>query len=102
MRTALMLGLKCGVKRRYFKDLFGFDVVDGFGEEMHLLTDLDLVEIDSDTVRLTKTGSLFTDKIGQLFYSQPIRERMIDINKTIVSTTLRHRNPFVSINAVPS
>jgi oxygen-independent coproporphyrinogen III oxidase len=97
VRRALMLGLKCSISRSYFRDVYGFDVVECFDEEMRLLAHLELIEIDSEVVRLTKAGTLFADEIGQLFYSASIRERMDAVKKTIVSTTVRKKNPFSSI-----
>jgi oxygen-independent coproporphyrinogen III oxidase len=97
VRRALMLGLKCNISRSYFRDVYGFDVVECFDEEMRLLSDLELIEIDSELVRLTKAGTLFADEIGQLFYSSSIRGRMEAVKKTIVSTTVKKKNPFSSI-----
>jgi oxygen-independent coproporphyrinogen-3 oxidase len=97
MRRALMLGLKCGISRPHFRYVYGFDAVECFDDEMRLLSNLKLIEIDSEMLRFTKSGTLFADEIGQLFYSSSIRERMDAIKKTIVSTTFKKKNPFSSI-----
>ena len=61
-----MLGLKCSIERSYFRDVYGFDVVECFAREIELLNSLNLIDVGQEMVRLTKSGTLFADEIGQL------------------------------------
>ena len=97
LRRALMLGLKCGVERQYFEDNYATDIVVKFKEQFETLHILGLVSISDEYVKLTDVGNLFADEIGQLFYSTEIRERMNNIPKQQISTTLPHINSFKSV-----
>lgn len=87
MRRTIMLGIKMGIDRQWFEQIYGADVVEAFHPEWRRLEELGLVEISSDNVALTYMGKLLADEVGQAFYSDSMRERMEAVDPTLVSTT---------------
>lgn len=87
MRRTLMLGLKIGINRGSFSQLYGYDVINAFAPVWERLVDLNLVEILPETVQLTYSGKLFADEVGQQFYSDSMKQRMAAIDPELVSTT---------------
>lgn len=93
MRRTVMLGLKIGIIRRSFEQLYGIDVVDAFAPTWERLVALDLIAISPEAVQLTYVGKLFADEVGQQFYSDQVKQRMSVIDPELVSTTWPQFNP---------
>lgn len=93
MRRTIMLGIKIGMDRKLFKDIYGADVYETFQPTWDRLKKLGLVEITDTSVVLTYTGKLFADEVGQQFYSDAMKRRMNAIDPHLVSTTWPQFNP---------
>jgi oxygen-independent coproporphyrinogen-3 oxidase len=93
MRRTLMLGIKMGVDRQSFREIYGIDALSLFEPVWERLIDLGLVEINSQEARLTYSGKLFADEVGQQFYSEAMKRRMASIDPELVSTTWPQFNP---------
>lgn len=93
MRRTLMLGLKMGIERQSFRELYGLDVLELCPSDWEKLFDLGLVRINSEAVTLTYAGRLFADEVGQQFYSDKMKRRMASIDPELVSTTWPQFNP---------
>lgn len=93
MRRTLMLGLKMGIERQSFRELYGLDVLELCASNWEKLFDLGLVEINSEAVTLTYAGRLFADEVGQQFYSDKMKRRMECVDPELVSTTWPQFNP---------
>lgn len=93
MRRTIFLGIKTPISRSWFKDVYGCDLIEAFSEIWRVLANADLILIKDDLVSLTYTGKLFADEIGQLFYSESMAERMMQVENALVSTTHPKQNP---------
>lgn len=94
MRRTIILGIKMGMNRTYFKDIYGVDVIKTFAPEWERLTNMELVHINETSVELTYMGKLFADEVGQLFYSVEMKRRMNTIDPYLISTTWPQLNPI--------
>jgi oxygen-independent coproporphyrinogen III oxidase len=79
MRRQVVLGL-FDFDRVLFKDEFGGDVEKVFANEFNDLSALDLIDINTETIRLTKKGRKYRDLIAQLFFSGEVWQRISDFS----------------------
>lgn len=84
-RRALMRGLLNvrGVERKKYQKLFGHMPEDIF-PQLKELEQLGFVSIDENFVRLTATGLMYSDSIGNLFISPEVRKRMDDFDEEVL------------------
>jgi oxygen-independent coproporphyrinogen-3 oxidase len=69
LRREVILHLKTGqLDATYFRDKFGVDLVDRFGPQFEALLKKCLLEIEGDTIRLTREGLLQVDWLLPDFY----------------------------------
>lgn len=74
MRRYVVLGVHClSVDCEPFRALFGHDLVDVFESELADLCRRGWLEVDGDTLRLTPTGELYINNVGQRFFSDACR-----------------------------
>lgn len=79
MRRRVILGL-LDLDRRRFRNEFGADVLDMFGEQITHLVDLELLAVESDRLRLTENGRKYRDLIVQMFFSREVWKRIADFD----------------------
>ena len=75
MRRQIILGL-FDFDRSRFRDEFCSDVGEVFGCELASLKKLDLIDMSSDRLLLTKKGRKYRDLIVQLFFSEDVWQRV--------------------------
>jgi len=71
MKRFVALGLKNskkGVDKREFKQRFGLELEERFGDIVELLHNLDLVVGSGGTLKLTEKGNLFYDAVSRKFF----------------------------------
>ena len=73
IRKAVVLGIH-SLRRSWFEQMFGEDVVSVFRTEIDGLHRRGLIEISPEFVTLTPTGRAHRDTIVQLFFSNQVRE----------------------------
>lgn len=67
----LILRLKRGfLEGSYYRDKFGVDILDRFGEEFGALAEAGMLEVGDDGVRLTRKGLLRVDTLLPTFYDR--------------------------------
>lgn len=93
MRRTVMLGIKMGINRESFERTYGIDVLSVFPRIWERLYKLKLIELKSHNVKLSYIGKLFADEVGQQFYSDKMRQKMLAIDPALVSTTWPQFNP---------
>ena len=62
-----MIGIT--LKKSKFKEQFGIDVEDVFGDVLKKLEAMHLVTIDSDTISLTHKGKIYSNNVSKSFYT---------------------------------
>jgi oxygen-independent coproporphyrinogen-3 oxidase len=72
-RKAVILGLH-SLDRGWFRNLFGIDARDLFSDEINGLEQRSLVEVSTDSIKLTRKGTAYRDLVVQLFFSTRARE----------------------------
>lgn len=72
-RKAVILGIH-SLDREWFRNLFGTDVQELFPNEINGLKQRNLIEVSSDSIKLTRKGAAHRDLIVQLFFSARARE----------------------------
>ncbi len=63
----LGLRLSAGLDLNAYRERFGEDLVDRYGDELERLTQQGLVEIDAGRLRLTRRGRLFSNEVFAVF-----------------------------------
>lgn len=79
IRKAVVLGLHY-LRRRWFRETFGKDVMSIFGREIKTLHLRGLVEITDEVIALTRKGMAYRDEIVQLFFSDRVRRLTLGWN----------------------
>lgn len=70
MSRYMVLGTRSFVmKREPFKKAFGVDLADVFAHEIEQLSNLGLVELNNDSLVVTREGKYYVDNISKMFYS---------------------------------
>jgi oxygen-independent coproporphyrinogen III oxidase len=79
MRRRVVLGL-LDLDRHRFRADFGADVLDVFGEQISHLTELELLAVENDWLRLTQSGRKYRDLLVQMFFSREVWKRIADFD----------------------
>lgn len=84
MRRTVMLGLRSrGILGMAFRERFGVDPWDHFGDEFQRLEAAGLVVRDGDLIRLTDHGAVDAAGASALFCSPDVRRRIRDTNNRL-------------------
>ncbi|GAB3918177.1 coproporphyrinogen-III oxidase family protein [Larkinella terrae] len=70
-RKAVILGLH-SLNRAWYKEIFGNDVINDFGEELLFLRNRELINIFPDSINLTEDGIKYRDLIAEFFFSDQV------------------------------
>lgn len=77
MSRYMVLGTRCFViSGKPFKEYFGINMFDVYGQEIRLLKNQGLVEVQGDSLVVTHEGKYYIDNISKTFYSPANRCRM--------------------------
>jgi len=87
MSRYMVLGVKClSVGKGPFREIFGVEMEDVFGDQIDSLSGMGLIEHDSTALRLTELGRYYVDNVSEAFYGdrtrglpQPLEEDIEDI-----------------------
>lgn len=67
----VILGVKClSVNARKFKEIFGVEINNIFGDVLDRLESLGLVTIGNTFIKLTEKGKIYVDNISKMFYTE--------------------------------
>jgi oxygen-independent coproporphyrinogen-3 oxidase len=70
----MILQLKLGrIRTDYFRDKFGVDIVERFGEPFRRLEQQEMLNVDAGEIRLTRRGLLRVDQLLPEFYAPEYR-----------------------------
>lgn len=84
MRREVMFPLRSGgVNRTAFRERYGADPVDRFGEELAPYIDHGLLAVTEEAVEVTDTGAPFGDSIATALASEAVRSRVRASNALI-------------------
>ncbi len=77
MSRYMVLGARCfNLPGKPFAEAFGVSMFDIFAQEVEMLSDLGLVAIEGDNLRVTKKGKYYVDNISKHFFSASNRCRL--------------------------
>lgn len=79
MRRNFIFWLKSGVNRKAFQNRYGIDPMDAYKPEIERIARAGGIEV-TDTIRLTKVGSLFADSIQREFFSDGVKRKCKNVN----------------------
>ena len=65
-----------GINLVKFKDKFGVDIRDVYGDLIDKLIKTDLIEISATNLKPSKLGMIFADEIATEFYSDKVKEKL--------------------------
>ena len=65
-----------GINLVNFKDKFGVDIRDVYGDLIDKLIKTDLIEISATNLKPSKLGMIFADEIATEFYSDKVKEKL--------------------------
>lgn len=69
MAREVVLGLKMfHFDRAAFRRRHGFDVLDLYGPQLEVLVENDLVEVNDESIDVTRRGRVYVEIIGSMFY----------------------------------
>ena len=71
MSRFMVLGVKClRVSKEKFKETFGINVEDVYGEVLDRLEKYELITVDESWISLTVKGMLYVDNVSKSFYTK--------------------------------
>jgi oxygen-independent coproporphyrinogen-3 oxidase len=77
MRRLILFGLKTGLSKNLFESKFGKNPKSIFKDTWTKLENLGLIE-DGELIQLSYKGKLFADEIAKEFFSDKIKESLVD------------------------
>lgn len=76
IRRLIVLGLRTGINKEFFKSRFGKEPKEFYSKTWEKLKTLNLVEEDEKFIKLSFKGSLFADEITKQFFSIKVKKAL--------------------------